>query len=90
MKCAGEEHLCRAIEMGQLVLNGSETLSTHGVVQAAKWGQTNSLLQQGAASLQVECLYVCVCVCVGVHTTQNASMDMQMNQQWIIVLQQTQ
>lgn len=51
MKCAGEEYLCGAIEMGWLVLNGSETLSTHGVVQAAKRGQTNSLPQQGAASL---------------------------------------
>lgn len=42
MKCAGEEHSCRAIEMGWLVLNGTETLSTRGVVQAGKWGQTGS------------------------------------------------
>lgn len=75
MKCAGEEHSCRAIEMGWLGLNGTETLSTHEIVQAAKWGQTGSHGRchcvTGAQPQRrlSECVYVCggvyklVCKC---------------------------
>lgn len=35
MKYAGEEHLCRAIEMDRVVLNSTETLGAHGAIQAA-------------------------------------------------------
>lgn len=51
MKYAGKEHSHWAIEKSRLVLNGTETLSTCGVVQVAKWGQTSSLAGVGVTSL---------------------------------------
>jgi len=67
MKCAGEELSCGAIEMGWLVLNGTETLGTRGlVVRAAKRGQTCShgscRCVTGGGSSSIRVVWVCECV----------------------------
>lgn len=65
MKYAGEEHSCRAVEMGRLVLNGTETLSTRGVDQAAKWGQTDHGCCHCLTGSQwrLSVFFKCACMC---------------------------
>lgn len=91
MKSAGEEHSCRAIEMGWLVLNGTETLNTHGAIQAAKRGQTGSHgrycckgRREGAASVMEVSIHVCGRVQVSLQVWAWTHVS----QRWIIVLQQ--